>query len=156
MAIKFLYKHYIERPMVAVPNVSGRHFRHVISAVQAKWVRLDLIQLWRSSPCAGKAFCSWGFVGFEGWLGSVLSPGGEGGHGLGRGSVAWRRLRLSSLSCMAAKEPLCNYCVAGRFLSSETVLLRQCMVRFYRARASCRFFGCGCRCRSGGRGNSGR
>lgn len=85
MAIKFLYKHYIERPMVAVPNVSGRHFRHVISAVQAKWVRLDLIQLWRSSPCAGKAFCSWGLVGFEGWLGRCRACEAEGVQGLGGG-----------------------------------------------------------------------
>ena len=27
--------------------------------------------------------------------------------------VVWRRLRLTSLSWMAAKEPPCNYCVAG-------------------------------------------
>ena len=53
--------------------------------------------------------------------------------------MAWGCLRLTSLSWMAAKEPVCNYCVAGRFLLSETVLFRQCMVRFYRALASCRF-----------------
>lgn len=29
-------------------------------------------------PCAGKAFLFGGLVGFEGWLGSVPSPGGEG------------------------------------------------------------------------------
>ena len=76
--------------MVAVPNVSGRHFRHVTSAVQAKWERLDLIQLWRSSPCAGRLFCSWGLVGFEGWLGSVPSPGGEGAELARRkGSLGW-------------------------------------------------------------------
>lgn len=72
MAIKFLYKHYIERLMAAVPNVSGRHFRHVTSAVQAKWERLDIIQLWRSSPCAGKAFCSWARAGEFGL--EALSP----------------------------------------------------------------------------------
>lgn len=72
MDIKLLYKHYIERLMAAVPNVSGRHFRHVTSAVQAKWERLDLIQLWRSSPCAGKAFCSWGSGGGV-WLGGAFA-----------------------------------------------------------------------------------
>lgn len=33
-------------------------------------------------------------------------------RGLDWGAL-WRRHRLTSLSCMAAKEPPCNYCVAG-------------------------------------------